>query len=84
MIFFRRLFSFLLVQLIIEVLFLAIIAGLISLLVPLLHLPQLTLQIVEESILFLGVAATFLLAHFWIERWPDGTVLPLLRQLRSR
>jgi membrane protease YdiL (CAAX protease family) len=28
------------------------------------------LLIVEESSLFLGVAATFLLAHFWIERRP--------------
>lgn len=70
MAFLHRLFSFSLVQLIIEMLFLAIIAVLISLLVPIFHLPQSTLQLVEESILFLGVVATFLLAHRWIERRP--------------
>jgi len=70
MTFFRRLFSFSLVQLIIEILFLTIIAVLISLLVPIFHLPQSILPLVEESILFLGVVATFLLARLWIERRP--------------
>jgi membrane protease YdiL (CAAX protease family) len=68
--FLRRLFSFSFIQLIIEILFLSIITGLISLLVPLFHLPQSTLQAIVESILVLGVAATFLLAHIWIERRP--------------
>jgi uncharacterized protein len=68
MTFLRRLFSFSLIQLIIEILFISVIVGLISLLVPTLHLPQSTLQVIVESILVLGVAATFLLARIWIER----------------
>jgi uncharacterized protein len=68
--FLRRLFSFSLIQLIIEILFLLIIAGLVSLLVPTLHLPPSTSQVVGESILVLGTVATFLLARRWIERRP--------------
>ncbi|HZR39869.1 MAG TPA: CPBP family intramembrane glutamic endopeptidase, partial [Ktedonobacteraceae bacterium] len=47
-----------------------ILAGLTSLLIPTLHLPQLALQTVGESILVLVSAATFLLARIWIERRP--------------
>lgn len=70
MTFFRRLFSFSLVQLMLEFLFLSVIAFLASLLVSMLHLPAFLMQTVGEGILVLGVAATFLLAHRWIERRP--------------
>jgi membrane protease YdiL (CAAX protease family) len=70
MTFFRRLFSFTLTQLILEFLFLAVIAFLSSLLVPMLHLPLFLMQVVGESLLVLGIAVTFLLAHRWIERRP--------------
>lgn len=70
MTFFRRLFSFSLIQLMLECLFLSVIAFLASLLVPMLHLPTFLMQTVGEGILVLGVAATFLLAHRWIERRP--------------
>jgi membrane protease YdiL (CAAX protease family) len=70
MTFLRRLFSFSFVQLVIEILFMAVIAGLVSFLVPTLHLPPSTLLVIAESCLVLGVAATFLLARIWIERRP--------------
>src|SRR5581483_7317178 len=70
MTFLRRLFSFSLIQVVIELLFISILAGLTSLLIPTLHLPQLALQTVGESILVLVSAATFLLARIWIERRP--------------
>ena len=70
MTFFRRLFSFSLIQLILEFLFLSMIAFLASLLVPMLHLSAFLMQTVGEGILVLGVVATFLLAHRWIERRP--------------
>ena len=70
MTFFRRLFSFSLIQLIIELLFLAIIAGLAIFLVATLHVSPLIGQTIGESMLVVGVAATFLLARLWIERRP--------------
>lgn len=70
MTFFRRLFSFPLIQLVLEFLFVAIIAVLSSMLIPMLHLPTLVMQNVGEGTLVLGVAVTFLLAYFWIERRP--------------
>jgi membrane protease YdiL (CAAX protease family) len=70
MTFFRRLFSFPLIQLILEFLFIVIIAFLSTLLVPMLNLPSSTMQNVGEGLLVLGVAVTFLLAHLWIERRP--------------
>jgi membrane protease YdiL (CAAX protease family) len=70
MTFFRRLVSFSLIQLMLESLFLSVITVLASLLVPMLHLPTFLMQTVGEGILVLGVAATFLLAHRWIERRP--------------
>lgn len=70
MTFFRRLFSFSIVQLIIEILFLSIVAGLLIFLVSLLHIPQLTSPDAGEGFLVLVTAATFLLARFWIERRP--------------
>jgi membrane protease YdiL (CAAX protease family) len=70
MTFFRRLFSFSLIQLIIELLFLAIFTGLINFLLSALHVPSSIAPTIGESALGVGVAATFLLAHFWIERRP--------------
>ncbi|GHO99621.1 CAAX amino protease [Reticulibacter mediterranei] len=70
MTFFRRLFSFSLIQLIIELLFLAIIAGLISFFASALQIPSSIVPTIEESMLLVGVAVTFLLARFWIERRP--------------
>jgi uncharacterized protein len=70
MTFFRRLFSFSLVQLVIELLFLAIITGVISFLLSILHIPSSIAPLIGESALGVGVAATFLLAHLWIERRP--------------
>ena len=64
MTFFRRLFSFSIVQLIIEILFLSIVAGLLVFLVSLLHIPQLSTPDAGESFLVLVTAATFLLARF--------------------
>ncbi|GCE51355.1 hypothetical protein EI42_04054 [Thermosporothrix hazakensis] len=68
--FFRRLFSFSLIQLVIELIFLAIIGVLASFIVSMLNTSQLIGQTIGESILVVGVAATFLLARFWVERRP--------------
>src|SRR5579862_4497446 len=68
--FLRRLFSFSIIQLLIELLLIGIIVVITSLLVPTIHLPQLALQFIVEGSLVVGVAATFLLARLWIERRP--------------
>src|SRR5690349_20452688 len=70
MAFLRRLFSFSLIQLILEFLFLAVIAFLTSLLLPMLYLSPFLMQVVGEGMLVLGLAATFLREHLWIERRP--------------
>jgi membrane protease YdiL (CAAX protease family) len=70
MTFFRRLFSFSLIQLITELLFLAIITGLTSFLLSALNIPSSIAPLIGESMLGVGVAITFLLAHLWIERRP--------------
>src|SRR5690348_8101486 len=70
MTFFRRLFSFPLIQLIIELLFLSIIAGLASFLLSTLPIPSSIAPAIGESMLGVGVAVTFLLARLWIERRP--------------
>lgn len=70
MIFLRRLFSFSLIQLFIEIVFISIITLITTAFEQTLHLPQATLQAIGESILVLGTAATFLLARLWIERRP--------------
>lgn len=70
MTFFRRFFSFPLVQLVLEFLFLAIIVFLSTLLVPKLGLSPTLTPAVGEGFLVLGLAVTFLLARLWIERRP--------------
>lgn len=72
MTFFRRLFSFSLIQLIIELFFLAIIAGLTSFLLSALNVSSSLVPIIGESTLLVGVAVTFLLAHLWIEHRPPA------------
>ncbi|HLZ58227.1 MAG TPA: type II CAAX endopeptidase family protein [Ktedonosporobacter sp.] len=70
MTFLRRLLSFSITQLVIEVLFIYIIAGLIIFLVPTLHLPRSTFGAIVEGLLVLGTVITFLFARVWIERRP--------------